>query len=132
MAIDNNSDFKPEPLVERQLQPHDSGSAVWPPQPDPYRASPAAPTAEVTSCPHCNRKLLSKRSILCNWCGKRIDDAEYLERAAQERALEDARLRDQVEKELQETAKMGIIGRLTRRKKELKREPNLLIPPPDL
>ena len=46
--------------------------------------------------------------------------------------MEDARLRDQVEKELKETAKMGIIGRLTRRKKEIKREPNLLIPPPDL
>ncbi len=93
---------------------------------------PPRPPPEVTSCPHCNRKLLSKRSILCNWCGKRIDDAEYLERAAQERAQEDARMREQVDKELQETAKMGIIGRLTRRKKELKREPNLLIPPPDL
>jgi hypothetical protein len=79
----------------------------------PSEDGPAATSAsEQSICPHCKRRLLSLRSILCNWCGKRIDDPEYLQRAAHERAVEDAKLRDQVEQEQHETARMGILGRL--------------------
>jgi hypothetical protein len=114
-------------MDENEQEQHRRGEQ-WPPAPDRFR-SQQADGAPLTSCPHCRRKLLSTRSILCNWCGKRIDDPEYLERAAHERAMEDARLRDQVEKELDETARLGVLGRLQRKGKTQGRRDNLLIPP---
>lgn len=36
-------------------------------------------------CPHCQRKLLSKASSRCNWCGEVIEDASYQQTAATER-----------------------------------------------
>ena len=36
-------------------------------------------------CPHCQRKLLSKASARCNWCGEVIEDASYQQTAQAER-----------------------------------------------
>ncbi len=102
---------------------------TWPPAPD---AAKTESTDPLTTCPHCKRKLLSTRSILCNWCGERIDDPEYLEKAAQERALLDLQVKEQLDKELSETARMGILGRLNRKKNpNLGAREHILIPPPD-
>jgi ribosomal protein L37AE/L43A len=68
--------------------------------------------APVETCPKCGRKLLSALSILCNWCGARIDDAEYLAKAAQERAALDKQMKDQIDRELAETERLGVLGRL--------------------
>jgi predicted amidophosphoribosyltransferase len=86
---------------------------TWPPAPT---APKAAQSAEVPTCPSCGRKLLTVRSVLCNWCGAAINDADYLQRAAEERAAEDARIKEQLETELRESAKMGILGRLKKNK----------------
>lgn len=69
---------------------------------------------EIASCPSCGRKLLTTRSVLCNWCGARIEDEEYLEKAAKERAAQDAAERERIEAEIAETARYGSFGRLKR------------------
>jgi predicted amidophosphoribosyltransferase len=84
---------------------------------------------ELTNCPHCNRKLLSVRSVMCNWCGQRIDDPEYLERAAQERARQDEREREEIAQELTMTARLGIRGYLKQQAKTpLRATPPILFP----
>lgn len=93
----------------------------------------AAPAPTVAECPECGRKLLSTRSILCNWCGARIDDPEYLERAAQERAVLDARVRGQIDRENAESAQFGVLGRLKRKRKAgVSDRPNVLMPTDEL
>lgn len=39
----------------------------------------------MDECPHCQRRLLSKASARCNWCGKVIEDASYQQAAQTER-----------------------------------------------
>jgi len=80
-------------------------------------ATAAAQKPAVKDCPKCGRKLLSALSILCNWCGARIDDADYLAKAAQERAALDKALKEQVDAELAETVRMGVLGRLQKKGK---------------
>jgi hypothetical protein len=68
---------------------------------------------------------------MCNWCGAVIGDEEYQQRAAEERAAQDAETKRQVEIEQQETARFGVLGRLKRLKKEgvLTRDPADLLKP---
>ncbi len=92
-------------------------------QVSPPKATDArdAANAPVPVCPACGRKLLTKLSVLCNWCGAAINDPEYLEHAAAERAALDARIKQQLEVEQQESAKMGILGRLKKNKNKATR-----------
>lgn len=39
----------------------------------------------MNECPHCGRRLLSKASSCCNWCGKEIESADYQVQAQAER-----------------------------------------------
>jgi ribosomal protein L37AE/L43A len=87
----------------------------------------AAAAADVVYCPNCGRKLLTQTSILCNWCGAKIDDPAYLERAAETRHQHDESERAAVETMVQEEARYGVLGRLKRR---AKLQPGAL-PPPD-
>jgi hypothetical protein len=80
---------------------------TWPPAP-----RPAGAAGEAKSCPACKRKLLTQTSILCNWCGAKIDDPEYLARAAAQRQALDEQERAQVEAVAQEEARYGVFGRL--------------------
>jgi hypothetical protein len=96
---------------------------VWPPAPlasalkAPDKAdAPTTGPVEVPACPTCNRKLLSVRSVLCNWCGAVIGDDEYQQRAAEERAMIDASERERIAAEIAETAKLGLLGRIKRAK----------------
>ena len=89
----------------------------WPLAPNLAKAEQAPiekKAEEIPNCPSCGRKLLTLRSVLCNWCGARIEDEEYLERAAKERAAQDAAERERVEMELAESVRYGTIGRLKR------------------
>ena len=102
----------------------------WPPPPE--QKPPGKTEIEKHSqtgeamehCPSCGRKLLTVRSVLCNWCGARIDDEEYLARAARERAAQDAAEKEKAEHELQETARYGVLGRLKRVAKTGKKPSN--------
>ncbi|MGO8671939.1 MAG: hypothetical protein ACLQVD_11310 [Capsulimonadaceae bacterium] len=97
-------------------------AAVWPPKP---RASAApdpghAPAdGDVKVCGNCGRKLLTLTSALCNWCGARIDDPDYQERAAATRHELDQAERASVEAVAHEEAMYGVLGRLKRRAKTL-------------
>lgn len=83
-------------------------------QPD---AIPPQSPEERTTCPACGHKLLTKTSVLCNWCGAKIDDPEYLARAAESRQAMDQQERAQLEAVVQEESRYGIFGRLKRRAK---------------
>lgn len=78
--------------------------------------SPNAQTTpqEPKSCPSCKRKLLTQASVLCNWCGAKIEDDDYQARAAQQRLAQDEQERLQVESVAQEEARYGVFGRLKR------------------
>ena len=84
---------------------------TWPPAPSAVNA------AAAKFCPHCGRKLLTQTSALCNWCGVKIDDPEYQEKAAQNRLERDQADRAAVEAALQEEAEYGTLGRLKRQAK---------------
>jgi predicted amidophosphoribosyltransferase len=73
-------------------------------------------------CPACGRRLLSKASALCNWCGAKIENEIYQEKAAQERTAADRELREKLLEEARETANFGVVGRLKRLKKEAAKE----------
>ena len=90
-------------------------SDVWPPSPRAQSAQ--TPQDEVIACPSCGRRLLTKTSVLCNWCGAKIDDPEYLARAAESRQAMDQQERAQIETIVQEEARYGIFGRLKHRAK---------------
>ena len=76
-----------------------------------------APETERKTCPACGRKLLTQTSVLCNWCGAKIDDPEYLARAAEGRQALDQQERAQLESIVQEEARFGVFGRLKHRAK---------------
>ncbi|BDI31909.1 hypothetical protein CCAX7_39600 [Capsulimonas corticalis] len=80
----------------------------------PVSESAAGP---VTHCPTCNRKLLTQTSALCNWCGAKISDPNYQERAAQTRLAADATERARIAAIIQEEGRYGVLGRLKRRAK---------------
>nr|MDQ2688576.1 hypothetical protein [Armatimonadota bacterium] len=50
---------------------------------NPWDASEAGDL--MNDCPHCGRKLLSKASVRCNWCGTEIEDPAYQAQAENER-----------------------------------------------
>ena len=77
---------------------------------------------EITHCPHCKHKLLTHKSVLCNWCGARIEDPLYQARAAEERARQDAAVKQKLQEEVEETQKFGVVGRLRHKAKVLKKE----------
>ncbi len=84
---------------------------------DPIEAKTTTPpskakVAEAKVCPSCQRKLLTQTSILCNWCGAKIDDEEFLARAAAQRQAADEQDRAQIEAVAQEEARYGVFGRL--------------------
>jgi hypothetical protein len=86
---------------------------------EPVRPAAGEPTApkqamEAKTCPSCKRKLLTHASILCNWCGAKIDDPEYLEQAARQRQAMDEQERGQVEAVAEQEARYGVFGRLKR------------------
>jgi DNA-directed RNA polymerase subunit RPC12/RpoP len=91
---------------------------VWPPKPGPpvaeTSAEPSADAAPLATCPTCGRKLLTQTSMLCNWCGARIDDLQYQARAAEGRQARDQRERAALEATIQEEAQHGVLGRLKR------------------
>jgi predicted amidophosphoribosyltransferase len=89
---------------------------------DPIKPELKAPPSPVSSgeakvCPSCKRKLLTQTSILCNWCGAKIDDEEFLARAAAQRQALDEQDRAQIETVAQEEARYGVFGRLKRQGK---------------
>ena len=98
-------------------------SEILPPAPN---SLPKPAEGEITHCPHCKHKLLTHRSVLCNWCGARIDDPLYQSRAAEERARQDAAAKEKLAAEAEETRKYGVVGRLRRKAKELKKEGHAL------
>jgi hypothetical protein len=65
---------------------------------------------------------------MCNWCGTPIENAEYLQRAAKERASRDEAERLRLEAEIEETAKHGVIGRLKKQTKALALAPRKIDP----
>ena len=83
---------------------------VWPPAPGPQHIEKAPETQTVAACPTCHRKLLTQTSALCNWCGAKIDNSDYQERAAQSRAERDQQERAALEATIQEEAQHGILG----------------------
>jgi hypothetical protein len=95
----------------------DQGSLLEQAPSDAAEASATGTAGVLNECPHCGRKLLSTRSILCNWCGARIDDPVYQRKAAEERAELDRKVKEQIDRELDETARFGVLGRLQRKKK---------------
>ncbi len=95
-----------------------SAEEVWPPAPGPQNPAPNAAETVVTHCPACSRKLLTQTSALCNWCGAKINDPSYQEKAAQTRQMRDESERKQIEEVVQEEARYGVYGRLKRRAKQ--------------
>ncbi len=74
--------------------------------------------APLTHCPACSRKLLTQASALCNWCGAKINDPQYQERAARSRQTLDRTELTQLETLVQEETRYGVFGRLKRRAKQ--------------
>ena len=66
----------------------DENPTIWLPAPAAPQAIKPTQT-EVAVCPSCGRRLLTRTSALCNWCGAKIDNPDYQARAAQTRAERD-------------------------------------------
>ncbi len=109
--------------------PEERSTETWPPPPGPQNAAPplaetaqAAPvqaaSEPITHCPSCKRKLLTQTSALCNWCGAKISDPHYQQRAAETRQQRDEAERTHLETVVQEEARYGVFGRLKRRAKQ--------------
>lgn len=115
-------------LNEIEKLPAMSETETWPPTPGPQNGTHKEMTLEVATCPSCQRRLLTQTSALCNWCGAKIDNPEYQERAARNRHERDAQERAELESMIQEEAEHGILGRLRRLGKQNKKadRPNLL------
>ena len=88
------------------------------PETDTPASPPPGAATEITHCPDCGRKLLTRASALCSWCGAKIEDPSYQARAEAERQTQDAAERAQVETVAQEEARYGVYGRLKRRAKQ--------------
>ena len=93
---------------------------IWPPAPGPHNTEKVETAAEIVTCPECKRRLLTRTSMLCNWCGAKINDPEYQARAAQNRLERDLQERTELESVIQEEAQHGILGRLRRLGKQNK------------
>ena len=91
-----------------------------PPAPGPQNTEKAETAIEIVTCPECKRRLLTKTSMLCNWCGAKINDPDYQARAAQNRLESDHQERTDLELVIQEEAELGILGRLRRLGKQNK------------
>ena len=91
---------------------------------EPERTEPESSeveaAADIVTCPECKRRLLTQTSMLCNWCGAKINDPEYQIRAAQNRLERDRQERTDLEEVIQEEAEHGILGRLRRLGKQNK------------
>lgn len=61
----------------------------------------------MNDCPHCGRKLLSKASVRCNWCGTEIEDPAYQAQAENER---EAFFAHQAEHDAQSIANMRAVN----------------------
>lgn len=61
----------------------------------------------MNDCPHCGRKLLSKASVRCNWCGTEIEDPTYQAQAENRR---EAFFAHQVEHDAQSLANMRALN----------------------
>lgn len=90
---------------------------------DPPEASETMPPGPISACPACGRKLLTQTSALCNWCGAKIDNSDYQQRAAENRMQHDRQEREELEALIQEEAQHGILGRLKRLGKQNKVAP---------
>lgn len=102
------------PIVPRPIAANPATPNTAPPNAAP--SQPAANT-DVANCPACGRKLLTRTSALCNWCGARIDNPDYQAQAEAQRHALDQAERTQVDTIAQEEAKFGVFGRLKRRAK---------------
>jgi hypothetical protein len=91
--------------------------------PEPNESQLNAAESDIAACPTCKRRLLTKTSALCNWCGAKIDNDEYQARAAQTRLERDTQERAGLESLIQEEAQHGILGRLKRLGKQNKTAP---------
>lgn len=79
------------------------------------------PTGEAMTCPECHKKLLTRSSIMCNWCGAKIKDLDYLQRAAEARQTADEATRKSLEAAKVEPDKYGSLRAIFGRKKETKK-----------
>ena len=93
---------------------------TWPPAPGPQNTEKTETAIEIVTCPECKRRLLTKTSMLCNWCGAKINDQEYQARAALNRLERDQQERTDLEVVIQEEAELGVLGRLRRLGKQNK------------
>jgi len=91
-----------------------------PPAPGPQNTEKAETAIEIVTCPECRRRLLTKTSMLCNWCGAKINDQDYQARAALNRLERDQQERTDLEVVIQEEAELGVLGRLRRLGKQNK------------
>jgi len=92
-------------------------AATTPPGSKAAPAPQPGAAGEVANCPACGRKLLTRTSALCNWCGARIENPDYQAQAEAQRHALDQTERTQVESIAQEEARYGVFGRLKRRAK---------------
>jgi len=91
-----------------------------PPAPGPQNTEKTETAIEIVTCPECRRRLLTKTSMLCNWCGAKINDQDYQARAALNRLERDQQERTDLEVVIQEEAELGVLGRLRRLGKQNK------------
>ena len=107
-----------------------SHAAVWPPAPRATATSappvlgvggalsvPELPAPILGACPSCQRKLLTRTSALCNWCGAKINNEDYQEQAARTRQEMDDAIRQAAELRAQDAPSRTVLGRLKKRLK---------------
>jgi hypothetical protein len=122
------------PDAEEQISPNVADNlAIASQLPDAASPEPAPTPVEppdLSVCPACGRKLLSTRSILCNWCGSKIADIRYQQKAAAERAQADNAQRQAIEEDQRLVAQYGVWGKI---KRTAKAHPpgSMLTPPKD-
>lgn len=73
------------------------------------------PAPVLGICPSCKRKLLTRTSALCNWCGAKISSTEYQEQAARTRQEMDAAVRETAAARAEQATQRGLLNRLKRR-----------------
>lgn len=101
-------------------------AAVWPPAPTSFPTRTAGlsallpaelPAPVIGACPSCQRKLLTRTSALCNWCGAKINNPDYQEQAARTRQEMDDSIRQTAELRAQDAPSRTVLGRLKKRLK---------------
>lgn len=78
---------------------------------------PVLPEPVLGSCPACQRKLLTRTSALCNWCGAKINNEDYQEQAARTRQEMDDAIRQAAAERAQDAPNRTVLGRLKKRLK---------------